>query len=78
LPISAGMFGMQRTILRCPPIQRDRSASRSPAAMLITSMAPKSILSEARALRMSCGFTASTSVSQARIPASGAAPTRTE
>src|SRR4051812_28356966 len=36
-PIRAGVFGMQRTIRRCPPSQRDSVPMVRPAAMLTTS-----------------------------------------
>ncbi len=70
--MSAGVFGMQRTILRWPPSQRDSAARRTPAAMLMTSF-PSTPGNPARALRRSCGLVARTSTSAASVSASGAA-----
>ena len=51
-PISAGVFGMQRTSLRWPPSQRDRVFKVMPAAMLITSLLACTPIDARRALRV--------------------------
>ena len=76
-PISAGVFGMQRTSLRWPSSQRESASSRTPAAMLTTSLPRTEPASAAAAGRKSCGFTASTSVSAVCVAASGAVLART-
>ena len=50
-PMSAGVFGMQRTSLRCPPSQREIASSVMPAAMVRTSWLPTEMRSE-RGLRV--------------------------
>ena len=76
-PIKAGVLGIVRTSLACPPSQRDRSASRKPAAMLITNCPLSQGTSGAQAARICCGLTASTSTSQSSACASAAAWQRT-
>ena len=66
MPISAGVFGMMRTMRAWPFSQRDMSAMRMPATMLITSCdAFRCGASASATLFRICGFTASTMASYA-------------
>ena len=73
IPISAGVFGMVRTMAGWPPSHRDRSATRVPAAIESTSCCFSCGATAAAASRMFCGLTAITINSLAATPAPGAA-----
>ena len=62
-PISAGVFGMLRTMRRCPPSQRERSLERMPAATLTTSGPLNKAAIESATSRICCGLTARTTIS---------------